>query len=410
MPNFRYRASNRQGTVQQGTLMAENRQEAAHQLRTKGLWVTSIVQEGHSLPLSQADKQKAGNSLHFFERSLTRRDALLLCRQLQVMLAGGLPLHEAIRTLARTVQGTSRQRFLQQALRDLQAGRTFAAACQREPQAFPPEVCSLLAAGEASGSLQEILQRLADYLDLSFATQEKLKSALLYPVLLAATSLLAIGLLSIFVLPVFGDLLASFHATLPWPTRLVLGVSGWLQRDWYFFLLGLAACAIGAVLLYRLPAMRLLCGRLRLQLPVLGRLARYSSWQRLCETLAVLLESGIRLDEAIAMLASTTANDYLQARLRQAAGQVRAGHSWQRSLQSVCPVSILDMAAAGEASGHLPLMLRHAARLAGVVTTNELQRLEALAQPVAILVLGGIIFFILLSIALPLLDAMTLVS
>ena len=442
MPEFQYKACNRAGQVMQGHLTAANRQAAAHALRTQGLWVTQLEEqraarrfwpwhgEGQQTaplpvdsgmagqrPVPRAAQVAAGHTgdatvwwQRLTQSRLSRRDTVLLCRQLQVMLAGGLPLHEAVRTLAQSGAGTARQRFLQQALTDLQAGRSLADSCRREPQAFPAAMCELISVGERSGGLQEILARLADYLAVSYAAGQKMQSALLYPVLLGVFSLLAIFLLSIFVLPAFADLLTRFHTALPWPTVVVLTVSRWLQAEWYVALAWLTVLGIGAAALLQVPAVRLVLDRWRLQVPLLGRLELYGHWLRLCDTLAVLLESGIRLDRALQMLPATTGNRYLQLCLRRAAQQVVAGQSWQRALQSACPAAIRDMAAAGEASGHLPEMLRHAADLCRVITTSQLRRLEALAQPVAILVMGSLIGFILLAVALPLLDAMTAIS
>ena len=410
MPEFQYKACNRAGNMQQGALRAASRQAAAHALRTQGLWVTQLTQRGGQHAMSVL--WDAGTALwHSLTRQhLTRRDTVLLCRQLQVMLAGGLPLHEAVRTLAQSGEGSARQRFLMRALRDLQAGRSLADSCRREPQAFPAAMCELIAVGEQSGSLQEILARLADYLAVTYAAGQKLQSALLYPVLLGVFSLVAIFLLSIFVLPAFADLLTSFHTALPWSTVMVLTLAGWLQNQWRVALLGMVALACGCVALGQVPAVRLVLDKWRLRGPLGGRLVLYSHWLRLCSTLAVLLHSGIRLDRALAMLPATTGNRYLQHCLQQAARQVQAGQSWRRALKTACPSTLLDMMAAGEASGHLPEMLEHAASLCQVVTENQLRRLVALAQPAAILVMGGIIGFILLAVALPLLDAMTVLS
>lgn len=408
MPQFHYKASNRAGKIFTGRVTADSRSAAARKLRTQGLWVTHLSCE--DAPSSSRSTTFSCLSFLPAHAELGKKDAVLLFRQLHVMLAGGLPLHEAVSVLARQEHGGARRALLQAAERDLQSGRPFADTLRRYPRAFPPTVCELVAVGEASGTLQEILERLADYLSTAYQAGEKMKSAMLYPILLFICSFLVMLLMSVFVLPVFADLLTGLHADLPLPTRILMGLSVWLASHGMLVVGTLLLVTGGLLGLYRLKPVRLALDTWRLRGPVFGRLRLYSSWQRLFETLAVLLESGIRLDEALEMLSGTTENHYLRERLHQAARSVQAGQPWWQSLREACPAALLDMAVAGERAGHLPAMLGRAASLCRVIAENQLQRIEALVQPVAILVIGGIIFGILLSVALPLLDAMTVVS
>lgn len=408
MSQFHYKASNRAGKIFTGQISADSRSSAARKLRTQGLWVTYLASEdAPSSSLASIDSLSQSFASH---SDLGRKDAVLLFRQLHVMLAGGLPLHEAVSVLARQESGGARRVLLQAAEEDLQKGRPFADTLRRFPQAFPPAICELVAVGEASGTLQEILERLADYLSTAYQAGEEMKSAMLYPAILVVCSLCVIILMSLFVLPVFTDLLTSLHADLPLPTQILLGTSSWIAANWPFVIGGLFLLAGVACALYRVETVRLAIDAWRLRAPVFGRLRVYSSWQRLLDTLSVLLESGIRLDRSLEMLSGTTENHYLRQKLHQASKSVQSGQPWWQPLREACPASLLDMAVAGERAGHLPMMLRHAAALCRVIAENQLKRIEAMAQPVAILIIGGIVFGILLSVAMPLLDAMTVVS
>lgn len=268
---FSYEARNRTGDRFEGSVEAASRREAAQKIRQRGLWVAALRLQGEKGKETGllARVRERPHWLRLSARSLDgRRACVLFLRQLSLLTAAGLPLHEALGVLAgpgevapstapgKGIQSGNHSAYAEMAgcLRaQVLRGEPLSAALAERPDVFPASVCQLVRMGEESGSLDSILPELADHMELAMRTRAKLRAAMAYPLLLFVTALVAGVLMTLFILPAFAALLASLSAELPWPTRMLLACSGFLQSHGLILLLGTGAILLGSSWFFSRP-------------------------------------------------------------------------------------------------------------------------------------------------------------
>ena len=398
---FAYQARNRSGERFSGTLEADSLQAAAQAVRQRGLWIARL-EEVHTTSAHAAFVS------WFQQRSPGPRLVLLFCRQLSVLLSAGLPVHEALKALLVPGETGFYQQLLSGLVQSVVQGKTLADAMSNFPGVFSPTIISLVHAGESGGSLENVLCRLADFQEKSYAAREKLKSVLLYPAILGMTTLAAFCFMMVFILPAFATMLLNLHTELPLMTRGLLAISATMQQHGLLVLLATVVTIVVAGMFYQRPTVRLWVDRLRLQLPLYGSLCRSADWMLVLGTLSLLLETGIPLHQALGMVRTVAGNHYLQQQLKQVQQAVERGRAMADSLCSCryFPTMARELVKAGEQAGNLEQMLQKAGDFCAVTAENESQRLQALAEPLAILLVGGLVFCFVLSIILPLLSVM----
>ncbi|MCR5757438.1 MAG: type II secretion system F family protein [Selenomonas sp.] len=401
--HYQYEACNRQREQFQGTVEAGSRQEAAHKIRRQGLWITAIT-----CPKQTTIPELKNISLHhLFSVAVSPAQIALFFRQLAVLLGAGIPVHDALKALQTSRKQGSYARLLNQLYQQVLQGKSLSMA-MAESHNFSPQISQLVAAGESAGTLEETFSRLADFLARQVKDWEQLKSILLYPVIIGVTAIAVLIFMTLFILPAFAAMLQNLQAELPLPTKLLLFLADFFQTygmetAWLcvFFLAGLSA-------LSRRPLIRRFGHRCLLSLPLLGKLAGHTAWSIALRTLAMQLEQGIPLHEALKNTASAAGNHYLAEELRKVQVKVEQGCSLLMALQD-CPFfppMLQEMLAAGEQAGQLEIMLNKAADFCSVLAENESARLQALAEPAAIFLVGGLVFFMVMAIIMPLLNTM----
>lgn len=403
MPVFSYEARNRSGELLSGKIKAESRKEAARQIRAKALWVSRLSEER-----KQTASSSLGRLLSVLEKTPSRLDIVLFCRQLSVLLSSGMPVHEALKALQQPGSATSLQGIIDRLLRAVVQGKSLHEAMQELPRSFPSRIVSLVRAGETSGSLDIMFGRLADFLEKSYEAEEKLKSVLIYPAVLGVTTLGAFLFMTVFIFPTFATLLDNLHAEIPWPTRILLMLSAVFQQHSGLLLIVLAAVISSMLFLWQHNSFRIIADRMQLKIPVYGRLVQHAEWMMLLGTLAMLIDNGIRIHDAIALLPEVTNNRYLRKILLDMQESVNRGGALADYFCrcDAFPAMLQEMVRAGEKSGELELMLEKSAGLCRVISENETRRIQALAEPAAIFLVGGLVLFLALSVLLPLLNTM----
>jgi len=401
--HYQYEACNRQGEQFHGTVEAGSRQEAAHRIRRQGLWITAITCfEQESSP---------GLKKNLFPKLFTPKVELariaLFCRQLAVLLGAGIPVHEALKTIRTEGKKGSYAQLINQLYQQVLQGKALSKA-MAESHNFSPQIIQLVAAGESAGTLEETFNRLADFLASQVKAREQLKSILLYPIIIGLTAVAVMVFMTLFILPAFASMLENLQAELPLPTQLLLWLADFLQSYGRETLLACALLVIGMVLLSRQPQIRYGGHRLLLALPLLGNLANHTAWSLVLRTLALLLTQGIPLHEALKAAAAVTGNDCMERSLSKVQIKVEQGSSLLAAMQDcvVFPSTLQEMLAAGEQAGQLEIMLNKAADFCGVMAENEPARLQALAEPAAIFIVGGLVFFMVMAVIMPLLNTM----
>ena len=403
--NYKYNACNRAGQHFQGTIEAASRQEAARQIRQQGLWVTKLTSAADR-PVSQG--QSVGSLFKFPVTSFNTEQQALFFRQLAVLTEAGIPLHEALKNLAETVREGRCGKVISDLYQAVIEGNSLSAALGKYPRIFSLQVVHLVQAGENGGTLDIVLVRLADYLEQNTISREKLKSVLLYPVILACSAVGALVFMTLVILPAFASMLENLQVELPLPTRILLAASGFLQDYGWAALLVSILFLLGLTALGRLSKVRLCCERCQLAMPLLGKLRLHTDWMLALSTMAALLEQGIALPLALEMSGKSLRNTYLAQQLEHVQQKIQQGSSLRTALgECDCfPPILQEMLAAGEQSGRLETMLAKGADYCKVMMENESARLQALAEPVAIFLVGGLVFFFVLSVIMPLLNTM----
>ncbi|MEN1959281.1 type II secretion system inner membrane protein GspF [Luteimonas sp. MJ246] len=400
MAAFEYSALDVQGRSREGVLDAGNAAEARRLLEGRKLLPVRVE------PATVRAEQPSRARSRFSAKDLT-----LLTRQLATLVAVA-PLEEALRTIGSQSERAPVRRVVMATHARVVEGFRLSDAMAREGRAFPPLYRAMVAAGEGTGALPAILERLADLHERDQQVRSKLVSALVYPAALAVTAVLVVIALMVFVVPKVVEQFESMGRELPLLTRIVIGISDLLSTWWLPMLVLLAATGFAAVRLLRGPVVRRRFDAALLRLPLLGGILRDVHAARMARTLATMSESGLPLIEGLAITARTVGNTVLREATESMVEVIREGGSLSHAMKraAVFPPTLLYMATSGEDSGRLAPMLDRAAdyleREFNTFTTAAMSLLE----PLIIIVLGAAVAVIVLAILLPILQFNALVA
>jgi general secretion pathway protein F len=400
---FDYIALDQQGGRHKGVLQGDSARQVRARLREQGLLPLQVEQ------LVDQQQRRSGWSLR---RGFKPAEQALLLRQLATLLRSGQPLADALQALTRGEQ-PARLRNVVAALRaQVLEGQSLATAMAAFPGHFSEMMTASVAAGERAGRLNEVMIRLADYTQNRERIGNTALMALLYPVLLAVLSVLIVAGLVTYVVPRVVVVFSNYQQQLPWPTRVLMGISDGLRDHGLLLIILLSMLALLGLWLWRQPAYRLLLQRWMLRLPLLGRLLRANEAARLTRTLAIMLGSAVPVTEALQASARVAVFMPVRESIQQAARSVREGTGLARSLEhgGWMPAVVLQLIHSGEQSGDLPYLLDQAAAIQEQELDAATALLSNLAQPVLILLVGVMVLFIVLAIMLPILDMNTLVG
>lgn len=340
---------------------------------------------------------------------LSSKALALTTRQLATLVSVA-PIEEALRTIALQADRPMVRMILETVHGGVMSGRRLSDAMALEPRAFPPLYRAMVSAGETSGALQSILERLADRLEMDEQVRGKVITALVYPLVLAVVALGVIGALMTFVVPKVVDQFESMGQTLPLLTRLVIGVSELMQNWSWLLALVIAIGALGVAALWRNPSFRLTIDSLQLRLPLVGRLTRDLHGAKMARTLSTMIAAGLPVLEGLTITARTVSNRALRRATETMADTVREGGGLSSAMRraDVFPPILVYMTASGESSGRLEPMLDRAADYLEREFATFTAVMLSLLEPAIIVVMGGIVCLIVLSILLPILQINTL--
>jgi general secretion pathway protein F len=375
--------------------------------------VRRLLERRRLMPLeitpARGAAQKPGRVATGRAEKLNARTLALTTRQLSTLVSVA-PIEEALRTIALQADRPAVRRVLEGVHGGVMEGRRLSDAMALQGQAFPPLYRGMVSAGETSGALEPILERLADGLERDQTVRGKVITALVYPAVLAMVALGVIGALMTFVVPKVVDQFDSMNQTLPLLTRLVIGVSD-LMRDWgWLAAFGAAAAGAAGVLALRNPAFRLRADTALLRLPLVGRLTRDLHGAKMARTLSTMIAAGLPVLEGLTITARTVSNRRLRLATETMADAVREGGGLSAAMRraDVFPPILVDMTASGESSGRLEPMLERAADYLEREFSTFTAVMLSLLEPAIIVVMGGVVAMIVLSILLPILQINTL--
>lgn len=393
MPTYRYQAVDLAGRTLKASLQAESERHARQLLREQGLFARQLQVQGNAQVLPRRQR-------------VSRAQLCELTRQLATLTGAGIALVDALATLERQLVEPALRNLLVGVRGALAEGLGLARSLARQGGVFSALYCALVEAGERSGRLAQVLERLADHLEQVQRQQHKARTALIYPCVLMGVSLaVVVGLMS-FVVPRLTEQFAHSGQSLPLITRLLIGASEalLLAGPW---LLGAAVLgAAGAARLLRRPHWCLRRDDLLLRLPRVGALLRVLESARLSRSLAILVGSGVPLLEALQVATATLENRRIRLALERVQVDVQGGVSLHRALDASgqFPPMLLNMVASGEASGTLPDMLERVADNQERGFARQVDTVMALFEPLMILVMGAVVLFIVLAVLLPIMQ------
>ena len=404
MPDFAWVGLDTAGREKSGHVRADTSEAARDQLTRRRLYVVRLEPA-----VEAAGAPAAARAGLFARRKLSAKQLTLFTRQLATLVTVS-PLEEALRTISLQAEREEVRRVLGNVHAGLVEGLRLADAMAREAASFPPLYRAMVAAGEASGTLPQILERLAALLERQAQVRGKVLSTLAYPIILAIFAAFVVFALMIFVVPKVVEQFQDVGQQLPFLTRAVIGLSAFLAAWWWAILLGLALGTFLWIQAMKDEGFRMKVDRLLLRLPLVGRLIRDLHAARMARTLSTMVASRLPLLEGLRLTTETVHNRVLRAASAEIAESVRTGGSLSGALRKagIFPPLLVYLAASGEASGKLDVMLERAAdyleREFDTFTTTAL----ALLEPAIIIFMGVIVALIVLSILLPILQLDTL--
>jgi len=407
MSVYEYVALDEKGRERKGFVDATGAQAARQMLRERGIYPVDIApaREKKESALAVATDLPLG-------RNVSPADVAVFTRQLATLLGAGIPLVPSFGVLLAQTKNPVLTKILAQVRSDINEGKSLTASLEAFPRVFPPFYINMVKAGEASGTLNLVLERLADFSEGQQALLSKIRSALAYPLVMGLVGTLVIFLLMTFVVPRITEIFSDMKQTLPVITLILIGVSSFLKSFWWLILFVAAAGA--AAFKYFISATqsgRRFWDAVRLRAPVWGGVNRKIAIARFTRTLATLLQSGVPLLAAMDIVRNVVNNVFIGEVIAQAAKDVEEGQSLSAPLaqSGLFPPMVTEMIAVGEQTGSLEKMLNRIATTYETEAQSDVMIMTSLLEPIMILVMGLLVAFIVFSILLPIFEMNQLV-
>lgn len=408
MAGFEYRGIEvASGKTVKGYRDADSPKALRALLRREGVLLTLATPESERKARAKREIQLLG----FLQRP-SASDVAVLTRQLATLVRAGVPLVESIAALVEQVEKESLVRVLTSVAENLKEGTAFATCLGQHPNVFPPLYVNMVAAGEASGTLEAVLERLADFMEGQARLKGKLISALAYPVLMTLIATVIVAALMVGVVPKVTSMFDNLQQELPWYTSLLIFVSDTIAGYWWLILGSIAGGIYWFQRWRAAPAGRLKWDRFVLRVPIFGRLNLLVAVARFSRTLATLLASGVALLPAMDIVKSVLGNVQLENVVKAAIGSIREGESIAEPLRrsGYFPPMVTHMITVGEKSGQLEAMLQNVSRAYEADVETRVTTLTSLLEPLIIVVMGGMVAFIAMAIIMPLVQMNQLVQ
>jgi len=399
MPLFEYAGFDTGGRRVTGTIDSNGRKVASQALRDRGVFPTSLE------PLAA----RARGYRHWFGggQRLAVAELAAATRQLATLLGAGLALDDALGTVAEQAEHPLLHRTLISLREEVRQGEALHAALAGHPKIFPDLYVSIVRVGEDSGTLDQALARMADFLENQARVRSRIQAALAYPLLMSVVGVGILGFLFAFVVPKITRMLEELGQALPWPTVILIQANRIATGYWWLFLPLVAAASYLFDRYRRTEHGRLHIDRLLLDIPVFGRLQLLIATARFARTLAILLSNGVPLLKALEIARSLLGNSNLRQAVEKAGRRVQEGGSLAGALResALFPPMLIQVTAAGEKSGQLEEMLTRVADSYEHQTDLAITGMLSLLEPLMILVMGGVVGFVVLAILLPIFQA-----
>jgi type IV pilus assembly protein PilC len=393
MPVFTFSGKDASGQKISGERMASNKQALAQALRRERITPGAIREKGKEFSMPTFGSGKVGT-----------KEIAIFFRQFSVMIDAGLPLVQCLEILAANQESQSFQKILTGVRTTVEGGATLANAMRGYPLVFDDLTTNMIEAGETGGILDIILQRLATYVEKAVRLKAAVKSALIYPVAVVGMAVLIVGALLKWVVPIFSNLFAGLGVDLPLPTRIVMGLSAFVQSFWWVVFVGAFAVVFGIGQIRKHRRGRYYFDKVLLHIPVIGSLLRKIAVGRFTRTLGTLITSGVPILEGLTITAKTSGNAVLEEALMKVRKAIEEGRTIVDPLREcgVFPNMVTQMIGVGEATGAMDSMLQKIADFYEEEVDSATKDMLAMLEPFIIGALGIMIGGIVISLYMPL--------
>ena len=406
MPVYQYKGYRNDGGAAAGIIDAESPKVARVKLRKVGVFPTDMVEQGSATAIAipgTSGKPAAGIGR---SPALSTTDVAMMTRQLATLLVAGLPLVDALGVMVDQAEKKAVKSLMADIREAIRGGSSYSAVLERYPREFSQIYVHMVRAGEASGALDQILFRLAEFLEKQLALKHKVTNAILYPALMLIVGVLVLFFLMTFVVPKITAVFTSLKQALPWPTVVLMTLSNFLADYWAVIIAALGVLVWAGRRAMKTEAGQLTADRWLLKIPLMGEVARMVAISRLTSTLATMLASGVQLLDAMDVAKRVMNNRVLEYAVEGARQNIREGETIAEPLKrsGEFPALVTHMIAVGERSGEMEEMLRRIGHIYDGEVDRVITRFTSLLEPIMILVMGILVFCIVVAILLPIFE------
>lgn len=401
MPTFAYRGRNQRGETVTGRLEAASPDAVATQLFNSGVSPIDI-----SVSNDVATDIGSALSAWLGSEKVGLSDLAIFSRQLHTLLKAGVPIMQALRGLRDTTQSPGLKNIVNDLVDALDSGLELSAGLKRHPRTFSTLYVSMVQVGETTGTLDEVLLQLSLYLEREKETRDRVKSATRYPLFVVIAMVLAIVILSLYVVPAFAKLYAGFKLELPWATRLLIALSNATIAYWPIALAACVAGAIGIRMYLQTPGGRYEWHRRKIRLPIVGSIIYRATLERFARTLAIMINTGVPLVQGMTIVSRAVDNDYISERVSQMRDGIERGETIARTAAAtgMFPPLVIQMITVGEESGAMGELMDNVASFYEREVDYDIKNLSAAIQPLLVVVLGIMVAILALGVFLPMWD------
>lgn len=392
MAVYEYEAKHINGTVLKGKMEALDDRAVRTILRNKQLF-----------PLSVKEYSKYSNiDLSGFKK-VTLKDLTIFCNQFSFIISAGISIMRALEIVKQQIENKKLKKVLSITNDDVQKGKTFSEALGQHKE-IPPMLINMIEVGEASGTLDTILEKMAAYYEKELKQQQKIKAALTYPAVISIVALLVVNLLVIKVLPTFAGMITqSGGGELPLPTRIVMGLSHFMINYWMVIIVVVVLLVIGLKKYSTTHSGKIMFDNFKMNMPIFGKIYNKIITARFARTFGILMGSGVTLIESINICSNVVGNTIIKNKLIECSEEIKKGGSIGQALEDkkIFPIMLTQMIKIGEESGTLDQVLQKTAEFYDNEIDNTTGQLTAMIEPLIIIVLAAVVGFIIVSIILP---------
>jgi len=406
MPVYAYKGLNDKGRNVAGVVDADTPKAARQKLRGQGVFPTGLAEETQTEGGSSRSVTQSSTDIRAYFERIKPQDLALLTRQLSTLVGAGLPLVDCLGALIEQVENAAEKRILSQVREHVVEGGNLADAMGMHPQVFNDLYVNMVRAGEASGALDIVLIRLADYTERAADLRAKVRSATTYPIVMGSISFSILLFLLSYVVPNITKIFQDTHQELPGITLVLLAVSDFTANYWWLIVISVVAAYLGLRAWVGTPKGRLKFDSLTLRIPYFGKVLKKVALARFARTLSTLLDGGIPLLQSLDIVKHVVNNTVLQNAIEDGRVSIREGHSVAEPLKASgqFPPLLVHMIAVGERSGELESMLARAADAYDNEVEASVNALSSIMAPVLVVFMGGIVAFMVIAILLPIFE------